>query len=88
VSDIVVSLIVFPGFFPWVVREGSIVGCVTRSRIDERGRIGLPRDMLESLGLGNGDGVVLCFLEDHIVLVPEDTARRMIQKAIGTGRQP
>jgi AbrB family looped-hinge helix DNA binding protein len=69
-----------------MAREGSVVGCVTRSRIDERGRIGIPRDMLEPLGLRNGDAVVLCFSDDHIILIPEDSAKRMIQKAISTDK--
>ncbi len=44
--------------------------------------------MLEPLGLRNGDAVVLCFSNDHIILIPEDAAKRMIQKAISTDKCP
>ena len=61
------------------------MGCVARSRIDERGRIGIPREMLGSLDLKPGDAVVLCLSKDHMLILPEDLAKRVLERSVTIG---
>jgi len=63
------------------------VGRVYRMRVDGRGRVALPREIMKELGLSFGDGVLLVAAggpEKCLVLCAEETGSHILQRGLAS----